>query len=126
VTGVQTCALPIYSDDIDQYVPNNQLPLNARKILEHRTFLPDGSLGVGIPDGYIPTPSTDGTGIIWRMPGTTDNNDTIRIMPPNKRYPSGRVIIYNGEGQPISPYSGRTGSKGQYHYRYLGTIPVPE
>ncbi len=112
--------------EIDEYVPYEKLPQNAKKILEHRILLPDGTIGVGHPDGYVATPSRTGEGIIYREPGSVGNANTIRIMPPNEQYPSGRVIIYNGQGQPISPYSGRTGSRGQYHYHYRGTVPVPE
>jgi hypothetical protein len=118
---------PNSPDGIDQYVPDNRLPSNTREILQDRELLPNGNMVVGIPPGYIPTPSRDGSGVVYRMPGTAsdDNRNTIRIMPPDARYPTGRVIVYNDKGQPISPYSGRTGSKDQHHYPYGGTVPAP-
>jgi hypothetical protein len=110
---------------IDRYVPDSTLPGNARFILQRRTLLPNGDLAIGIPEGYIATPSASGAGVVYRAPGNMGRANAIRIMPPDARYPNGRVIVYNAEGQPISPYSGRTGSPGEYHYYFGGVVPDP-
>jgi hypothetical protein len=113
----------IAAGNIDEYVPYDQLPPNAKDILKHRILSPDGTLHVGLPDGYVGTPSDTGIGVVFRQQGTKGNANTIRVMPPDTIYPTGRVIIYNGAGQPISPYSGRTGSPEQYHYQFQGISP---
>jgi RHS repeat-associated protein len=74
---------------------------------------PNGTT-VRIPPGYVAEPAI-GDGSVYRAPGTAGNANTIRIMAPDARNPSGYVRTYNSPGQPLIPGTSRTGSNAQTH-----------
>jgi len=73
---------------------------------------PNGT-AVKIPAGYVAEPAR-ADGIIYRAPGTTGDANTIRIMAPNARQ-GWRVIVYNSQGQPIVPSTGKPGPPAKTH-----------
>jgi RHS repeat-associated protein len=75
---------------------------------------PNGT-AVKIPAGYVAEPAANGNGIVYRPAGTTGNANIIRVSGPDSRNPSGSVRIYNSEGQPIIPSTGKPGSQAQTH-----------
>lgn len=74
-----------------------------------------GGTAVRIPAGYVAQPAANGKGIVYRPAGSTGNANTIRIMEPTARYPSGYVRIYNSHGQPINPSTGKPESQANTH-----------
>lgn len=74
---------------------------------------PNGT-AVRIPAGYVAEPAQSGSGIVYRPAGSTGNANTIRVMGPNATQ-GARVIIYNSQGQPIIPSTGKPGPPAQTH-----------
>jgi RHS repeat-associated protein len=74
---------------------------------------PNGT-AVKIPAGYVAEPAQSGSGIVYRPAGSTGNANTIRVMGPNATQ-GARVIIYNSQGQPIIPSTGKPGPPAQTH-----------
>ena len=72
---------------------------------------PNGT-AIRIPSGYEAEPAANGNGIVYRPKGSTGDANTIRIMGPDSqgRYPNGYVRVYNRDGQPIDPLTGRQGN----------------
>lgn len=57
----------------------------------------------------------NGKGIVIRLPGTTGNANTLRIMAANARNPKGYFRYYNKYGQPINPRTGKPGKAEDTH-----------
>jgi RHS repeat-associated protein len=74
---------------------------------------PNGT-AVKIPAGYVAEPAQSGSGIVYRPAGSTGNANTIRVMGPNATQ-GARVIIYNSQGQPIIPSTGKPGPPALTH-----------
>jgi len=74
---------------------------------------PNGT-AVKIPAGYVAEPAQSGSGIVYRPAGSTGDANTIRVMGPNATQ-GARVIIYNPQGQPIIPSTGKPGPPAQTH-----------
>lgn len=109
------------------FVPNNQLPLNARQVLSNRKLMSNGKVALASPVGYKAVPATRGGGILLVPPGWTpgSSNSVIRVQPPgttassNQYYNgNGYYVVYNDKGQPISPYDGQTVPPAQWHNPY--------
>ena len=79
-------------------------------------FVVDGSgNAVKIPQGYTAAAAKNGKGIIYRPEGSTGDANTIRIMEPNAKNPTGYARVYNSKGQPINPTSGQPEANAETH-----------
>jgi len=79
-----------------------------------------------IPAGWIKEPAQNGLGWVWRAPGTTGNANTIRVMNPTSRYPTGYWRQYNSSGQPINPLTGRQpGNVTREQFNQQTHVPLP-
>jgi len=75
---------------------------------------PNGN-AVKIPAGYVAEPADNANGIVYRPAGSTGNANIIRVSGPDAKNPTGYFRIYNSEGQPIIPSTGKPGSEAQTH-----------
>jgi hypothetical protein len=88
--------------------------------------------GYNIPPDYVAEPAIPGPGWVFRPPGSTGNQNTIRVMEQgaDPRYTDGYVRTYNSEGQPEAiPGSGKTGSQSETHFPLSpdeGDLPLGE
>ncbi|WP_072804095.1 WXG100 family type VII secretion target [Rhodococcoides yunnanense] len=80
-----------------------------------------------VPAGWTSTPAKNGRGEVWQKPGSTGNNDSMRIMDPSARYPNGYVRFYNEHGQPID-LNGKPGPQSSTHIPIEpdGSFAVPK
>ncbi len=108
---------------LNTFRPLSQVPLNARGILQERVLLPDGRIIIILDYKKVDvTMARNRNGIVI----TTRDGSGMRIMGPKPGYSAGYTVYFNNNGQPISPYSGLTGSLDETHYPTVGPIPVPE
>ena len=76
-----------------------------------------------IPDDWVSSSSNKGNGTIWRMPNTSGDTNTIRVMKPTEQYPNGywRQTASDDPKQFIDPSTGRISTNlSETH------IPLPE
>ena len=87
---------------------------------------PDGR-PAGVPATWAASNAANGKGRVWQRPGSKGNADTIRIMNPTERYPSGYARFYNQHGQPIRR-DGKPGPRSETHIpvRKDGTYDIPQ
>ncbi|KZF06610.1 hypothetical protein A2J03_24225 [Rhodococcus sp. EPR-157] len=80
-----------------------------------------------VPAGWVNSPARNGRGEVWQKPGSTGNNDSMRIMDPSARYPNGYVRYYNEHGQPID-LNGKPGPQSSTHIPIEpdGSFAVPK
>jgi hypothetical protein len=83
---------------------------------------------VPVPEGWPYRVSDNGRGIVYQMPGAVDDAYQVRIMPPNRRNPSGYVVITDALGRPINPATGKPGAPSETHIpsNYRGPINWPD
>jgi hypothetical protein len=90
-----------------------------------RTFVgtPRGTV-YDIPEGWEPRVADNGRGIVYQRPGALRNADSIRIMEPTSKYPSGYVRYYNSGNQPLDVF-GNPGADPVTHIPqdYVGPWP---
>ncbi|WHU47233.1 hypothetical protein QNM97_25380 [Gordonia sp. L191] len=81
----------------------------------------------GVPSDWVPRRSDNGKGWVWQKPGATGNADSVRVMQPDARNPSGYVRIYNGHGQAID-LNGKPSGNPQTHIPIKpdGSFPLPK
>jgi hypothetical protein len=77
-----------------------------------------------IPKGWVGRNADNGRGLVYQRPGATGNADSIRIMEPTDKSPSGYVRVYNSHGQPVDVY-GKPGPPADTHIPqdYVGPWP---
>ena len=77
-----------------------------------------------VPANYVEEPIRNG--IVHRLPGTTGNANTIRVMGPTQNYPNGHWVQYNAAGHAIDPATGQqTGSVSRALHRAMTHVPLP-
>lgn len=90
-----------------------------------RTFVgtPRGTI-YDVPQGWAPRVADNGRGIVYQRPGAFRNADSIRIMEPTSKYPSGYVRYYNSGNQPLDVF-GNPGADPFTHMPqdYVGPWP---
>jgi hypothetical protein len=116
-------ALPYFviapHNQYDVWVPFTALPENARIVLSSRQLLASGSVMVNLPVGYGMAPA-QGNGLVFRPIGGSGDANIIRVMAPNQYTSYPYIVFDNGAGQPISPFSGRTLPRSDWHYPWTG------
>lgn len=90
-----------------------------------RTFVgtPRGTV-YDVPQGWAPRVADNGRGIVYQRPGALRNADSIRIMDPTSKYPTGYVRYYNSGNQPLDVF-GNPGADPLTHIPqdYVGPWP---
>jgi hypothetical protein len=67
-----------------------------------------------IPEGWTRRTADNGKGIVFQKPGSSGNQNMIRIMGPNSQNPNGYVRIFNSKGEPVN-YNLKPGTKAETH-----------
>ncbi|MFI6078613.1 hypothetical protein ACIA5C_44550 [Actinoplanes sp. NPDC051343] len=78
-----------------------------------------------VPSGWQGRVADNGKGLVFQKPGSTGNNDLIRIMDPTTTYPNGYARVHNEYGQPVD-VNGKPRSRAETHIpaEYEGPWPA--
>jgi hypothetical protein len=70
--------------------------------------------GVDIPSNYYASPSKSGNGWVFRPQGSTNDDDSIRVMEAgaDPQYPNGYYRIYDSKGVPVDGEGNPLGNAG--------------
>lgn len=74
---------------------------------------------LGVPNNYIATPTrVPGEGTVWRLPGSSGNANTVRIMNAgvDPRYPNGYAVFYNSQNQQLNAQGKPQGGQAALHH----------
>ncbi|MFT0138711.1 RHS repeat-associated core domain-containing protein [Alcanivoracaceae bacterium MT1] len=118
----------------EPFVENEYLNRAARDILapegSYRMLDKDGRLIYSLPQDWEAYTLPEGGGFVIARPGWRPMHglqNVVRVQPPGtgsfKHNPKGYYVVYNKNGQPISPYSGRTVSRKKWHNEFSIIIP---
>jgi RHS repeat-associated protein len=94
-------------------------------------YTEDGT--VTVPRGYVRSSAANGKGVVYRPSGSGSNANSVRVMQPTARNPSGYVRVYNQGGQPINVATGKPGPPATTHpsltraatTKPIKVVPVP-
>jgi RHS repeat-associated protein len=78
-----------------------------------------------IPEGWTSRTADNGKGIVFQKPGSSGNQNMIRIMEPNSRNPNGYVRIYDSNGYPVN-YELKQGPDAETHIPEDEEGPFPD
>ena len=93
-----------------------------------------GTTPAGVPGNYVSGPARTPGGIVYRPPGISGNQGSVRFGPPGTYngvyYPYGYVRFYNsqGGGQPINSMGNPSGGNPATHFPIQpnGTFVIPQ
>ena len=104
----------------DLYRQGGEYLLDAGHPYNGRTVSNPGgsSVKIDIPNNYLSEPTFNGKGTLFRIPGSTGNANTIRMMNPTSHYPKGYAVFYNHMGQAFDPNTGKTLGKAFWHFSF--------
>jgi hypothetical protein len=91
-----------------------------------RTFVTTpGGRTYDIPAGWPGRVAENGKGLVFQKPGSTGNDDMIRIMDPTATHPNGYARVHNEYGQPVD-VNGKPKSRAETHIpaEYEGPWPA--
>ena len=100
--------------------PVNVIPSSGR------TFVTTpGGRTYDVPAGWVGRVADNGKGLVFQKPGSSGNNDLIRIMDPTAAYPNGYARVHNEYGQPVD-VNGKPKSRAETHIpaEYEGPWPA--
>jgi RHS repeat-associated protein len=78
-----------------------------------------------IPEGWTSRTADNGKGIVFQKPGSSGNQNMIRIMEPNSQNPNGYVRIFNSRGEPVN-YNLKPGPRAETHIPEDEEGPFPD
>jgi len=115
----------------EPFVLDRDLNNAARAVLAgHRTLDQNGRLVFSLPSDWTMHKLPRGDGWVLAPKGWTPDDglvSVVRVQPPGtgsaQQNPNGYYVVYNANGQPISPYSGRTVGPDKWHNEYTIVIP---
>ena len=114
----------------EPFVEDEDLNYAARDVLVgNRTLDADGRLIFSLPKEWQAVPLSRGAVIAppsWVPPVEGTLRSVVRVQPPGSasHNPNGYYVVYNSNGQPISPYSGRTVSRKKWHNEFTVVVPA--
>jgi RHS repeat-associated protein len=104
------------------FIPDNNLFGNDNLIMNSDNVVPSGGIEIptnkgiiNIPGGYSIDPARNGKGTVYRPAGASGDENSIRSMDPTENYPNGYVRVYNENGQPINPDTGKPDTPDKTH-----------